>query len=526
MTEERILLEEPKRLSESILWRMQTEFYDHHGLDAWRKDIIPHVVTNNAFMAKAFARVVFGFLRDWQSELDPSEPVYIIEPGAGPGRFAFHFLKKWLDFYPNSVLKNQPFCYVLTDFAAENLAFWLEHPKLKPLVAAGHLDFALMDATENAPIRLHHSGKVLTPETIKNPIAVVCNYFFDSLPQDMFAAKEGLFCEGRVKVSKIKVDKDDDEPGLNHVKLAFELHPIDPASYYADADYTELLQDYARSFTDTWLLFPIAGFEFMRSIQRLSNGRWFLLTGDKGYHLKDDLISRDEPHFNLHGSFSLMVNFHALGAMARAWGGDICYPKRQPINLDICALMGPPPPGGYVETRQAYWEYMEHLSPDDFYNFKMFSKGDNDANKPTVTQILTHIRFSGWDAIVLLRHFPDLFAQLKGISDAMKQEVRYMVYQVYDNYYSIGEEFDVPFTCAALLSGTDFYQEALPFFFESLELYGRSPETLYNLAICYACLTQYDDGIHWAKEALTVAPEHGTARRLLEQLEKMKKENA
>lgn len=521
MTEQRIVLEEAKRLSDSILWRMQTDFYDHHGLDAWRKDIIPHVVTNNMFMARAFARVVFGFLRDWQAQLDPTEPIYMIEPGAGPGRFAFHFLKQWLHFYPQSVLKNQPFCYVLTDFAGENLAFWQEHPKLKLLVEAGHLDFALVDATKDAPIRLLHSGKVLTPETVKNPIVVVCNYFFDSLPQDMFAAKESLFCEGRVKVSQIVTEKND--PGLNNIKLAFELHPINPATYYEDADYTALLQEYAQSFTDTWLLFPTAGFEFMRSIQRLANGRWFLLTADKGYHLKEDLVSRDEPHFNLHGSFSLMVNFHALGAMARAWGGDMLHPQRQPINLDICALTGTPPPNGFIETRQAYLEYIEQLSPDDFYNFKMFSKGEDDPNKPTVTQILAHIRFSGWDAIVLLRHFPDLFGQLKGITDAMKNEVRHMVYQVYEHYYSIGEEFDVPFTCAALLSGTDFYQDALPFFFESLEFYGRSPETLYNLAICYACLTDYDQAIHWSKEALIIAPEHGTARRLLEQLEKMKR---
>src|SRR6185369_11831847 len=87
-------LEENQRLSESLLWRLQRNYFERQGIEAWRSGAVPHHITSSPFIADAYAKVVMGFLRDWK--LDRRAPIYIVELGSGSGRFAYAFLKKFL----------------------------------------------------------------------------------------------------------------------------------------------------------------------------------------------------------------------------------------------------------------------------------------------------------------------------------------------------------------------------------------------------------------------------------------------
>ncbi len=60
-----ILLEEGVPMRDSVLWRLQSAFYDTVSMDAWAKAIVPNFVSSNSFLAKAYARMILGFARDW-----------------------------------------------------------------------------------------------------------------------------------------------------------------------------------------------------------------------------------------------------------------------------------------------------------------------------------------------------------------------------------------------------------------------------------------------------------------------------
>ena len=97
MTE--FILEKDQRLSQSMLWKLQRRFFEARGIDAWRKSIVPHYITSNMFIARAYSRIVSGFSRDCFAGrllVNPNQPLYILELGAGSGRFAYHFLKNFL----------------------------------------------------------------------------------------------------------------------------------------------------------------------------------------------------------------------------------------------------------------------------------------------------------------------------------------------------------------------------------------------------------------------------------------------
>src|SRR5438132_12604456 len=87
------VLEPHVPLAESMVWRLQRTFYGDQGIAAWSRSHVPQAVTTSPTIARAYARVALGFWRDMAAELDPAQPLYIVELGAGSGRFAFRFLK-------------------------------------------------------------------------------------------------------------------------------------------------------------------------------------------------------------------------------------------------------------------------------------------------------------------------------------------------------------------------------------------------------------------------------------------------
>ena len=81
-------------LRDSVIWRLQASFYRQHAVSAWSEGIVPNFVTSNSYIARAYAKVVLGVLRDVYAGggggaggggCDPTQPVYIIEVGAGHG---------------------------------------------------------------------------------------------------------------------------------------------------------------------------------------------------------------------------------------------------------------------------------------------------------------------------------------------------------------------------------------------------------------------------------------------------------
>src|SRR5260370_35307784 len=76
--------------SQSLIWRLQRQFYVQRGLKAWTEDMVPQYITNNPFITEIYARIVFSFLHDC-GQLSPQNPLRILELGAGPGKFSYLF---------------------------------------------------------------------------------------------------------------------------------------------------------------------------------------------------------------------------------------------------------------------------------------------------------------------------------------------------------------------------------------------------------------------------------------------------
>ncbi|MDT4896884.1 MAG: hypothetical protein QOH25_1961 [Acidobacteriota bacterium] len=522
----RVPLEQKQRLSRSILWKLQRNFYNDQGVEAWRTAGIPHHITSNPPIAEAYAKVVFGFLRDChaarhQTEgssfppVDSSQPIYIIELGSGHGRFSYLFIKRFLDIYRRSVLKDIPVKYVMTDFVERNVEYWRAHPWLQPFVEEGSLDFARFDLESDQELRLVHSGALLSAETVQNPMVLIANYIFDSIPQDAFHIEDGQLYESLVTVLSTRHEPEADDPEiLTRLQISYSYQTIGE-DYYGDPEWNRILQNCRERLPGTAFLFPTAALKFIENFRQLSGGRGLLLSADKGFNQDEALLEgQGMPGLTMHGNgcFSMMVDYQIIGEYFRQHSGHVLHPAHRHASINISAFMFGNPPGGYIETRQAYEDAIEKFGPDDFHT--LIRGIETFYGALNLEQILASLRLSGWDYQLLRRCLPILKEYLADISETQKQELYEAIQKTWDSYLPIGEEDDLAFHLGTLLLEMEFYAEALEFLQHSASLYGMEPGTAYNMGVCYHSLRQMEKALECINQALRLDPEFDAAKTL------------
>lgn len=250
-----MLLEAGVPLSRSAIWKIQRDYFAECGIEAWNRGEMPHYITNNPFMAKAYAEVVSGWLRDCATLAgEGSDPVYIVELGSGLGRFAYHFLRRLGTMLSRPRLRSVPFRYAMTDFTAKTIEFWRAHPKLRPLVDDGILDFARFDAAEPGEIYMIEAGYQL--ELSARPMVLLANYVFDSVPQDLFSVRDGQLLESKMDVASSKPGDTLASPCvLSRLQISLEHLPA-PTDYYSDPEFNRILEHYRNNLTNTTFCFP------------------------------------------------------------------------------------------------------------------------------------------------------------------------------------------------------------------------------------------------------------------------------
>ncbi|HET9210084.1 MAG TPA: hypothetical protein VFR03_06790 [Thermoanaerobaculia bacterium] len=511
------ILEKGKRLSESLLWRLQRSFFDNLGAQAWAKGIVPHYITGNGWIADAYAKVALGWLRDCAGTLDPGHPVTLLELGCGSGRFGFLFFERLLDLLGRSSLSHVQVRYVMTDFTESTLDPLRRHPLLQPWIERGILDFARYDASADGEIRLSRSGEVLSPQTLRNPLGVLANYVFDGIPQDAFAVRGGRLVELLPILTVPDEEGDLDDPTiLQRVEVSWEERPTADEPY-GDPELDSILKEYAESLSDTAVLFPSAAIRCLRHLGRLADGRLLLVAGDKGYAREELLAGRDEPALSIHGSFSLMVNFHALGRWLAHRGGEFLCTSHIHSSLCVVAgVLGPTLGTTAVETALAFDDAIERRGPDDFFDLKVgFGHAYDDL---TLESLLAWVRLSGWDASALLGCWPALMKHAAEAAGVFRLEIYRAVHEVWNLYFPLQEARDLAFHLGVLLCEIDCYGDALPFFHESMAVYGPNPATIFNVGLCLYHLGHLEEARQHVDQALEGAPDFEPALELRQEI--------
>ena len=82
-----------------------------------------------------------------------------------------------------------------------------------------------------------------------------------------------------------------------------------------------MLQYYLDKYRNASFLIPIGGIRAYERLLKLSNGKLYVLAGDKAHQFSDEFGVVLDPHIAIHGSFSFMANFHAVELYTAGQGG-------------------------------------------------------------------------------------------------------------------------------------------------------------------------------------------------------------
>jgi hypothetical protein len=291
---------------------------------------------------------------------------------------------------------------------------------------------------------------------------------FDGIPQDCFRLQGGRLHEGRARLTSERAPADrEPADAIASVRLAFDYEPV-VTSCYEDPEWNRILASYDAWPGDATFLFPCAALACVKHLAELSGDRLLLLSADKGFASVESLAGRDAVSLNVHGSFSLPVNYHAIGEYVTGRGGRFFTTSHVDTSLAIVAGLLGEAGVGYPETRLAYDEFIEAQAPDDFHTLKKVLTGVYE--RCTLDQLIAILRFSGWDHTVFLHSVEPLRRSIETADAAERSTIASALDNVWEHHFPLREAGNVALHIGTLFLDLEQHRDALVYARRALSL--------------------------------------------------------
>jgi tetratricopeptide (TPR) repeat protein len=488
------LYEAPCRVSRSALWRLQRESYQEVGPDAWGPAGVPLQIVANPWIADAYAQVIVAHLRA-QADAPGDQPVYIVELGAGSGRFA-HYLLQALTRRTARGPASRPWRVVLTDLAASNVRAWRRHPQLSAWFEAGLLDATVFDASAPAPIELS-DGTVLGPGRLSLPPVFIANYLFDSLPTDGFWVGDG---ERHELLLGLITDRAVDEPVAFGDTAWLRARVQAPRPSYEDPLLERLLEEHAAELDQTSFLVPIAAIGCLDHLRTWADG-WVLLMSDKGDVSTEGIHGRDHLNFVSHDlAFSTLVNFELLGRWVKAHGGTWETGRGEQLLVTALSTRGLTAEAD-TALHEAYQDALYTFSPMDHQ--RLVQGLASVVEQIDAGAVLSVLRLTCYDPHIFHALRPALLRDLRTLVALPPDDVQAALDEVWARRFALPDApQDLAFEIATVLHAARLTEEAIPLYQRSLAETGSSVAGHYNLGLALEAIGRLDEAYEQACAAL------------------------
>ncbi|TBL80102.1 hypothetical protein [Paenibacillus thalictri] len=496
-------------VSQSELWPWQKDHDEEHGIHTETGEGAPFLMTSNPVIASSYAEMIFEFMRDRAQLCEHSkQPVYIVELGAGTGRFSFQLLRHLIYLCERRAFPASGFRYIMTANSAESIDFWLSHRQLEPYTEGGMLDFALFDAVTDTRLSLFIQGETIDTGQLDHPVVVVANFFFEGMPQDHLYFNEDKLFTCSVPADVPETCNGDKAIGSRNPLLTYE--PIHAGAYYEKEPYmNELLELYKQSLHNTHLLFPYTAIRCLERLRGLSREKgMLLLSADKALTTASELERYGTPAMFAvqEKQCPLTLNYHAIEAYYLRFGTACHFTAFSENSLFMATLLAVPWPGAYRNTELAYGRCLQHVHPGDFY--KLMLQYKSRCPGMGVREIIAWIRLSGYDDHFLRAAAARLLDITEEADEHEKTECCAVIDRVWDGYYVDSPCDDLAFTCGELCFKMGKYALAAGWF-EKSRAFASDASSLaveYNIALCYFKLQDERVASSYVQKVLDVPP--------------------
>ncbi|KAH7469324.1 uncharacterized protein KRP23_10759 [Phytophthora ramorum] len=191
-----------ERLSKCCLWDTQKQFYKDQGIRAWSSGAIPFGVSSSSFLAAGYARTAVDFLLSnadcIQASFKGNGPpnCFVWEAASGSCKFLHSFMLHFTELVEaNDEFKRRGLVplVIATDLSDQVLSSRRQMECFHSFIERRQLDFALFDthdfvhggSTKRKTLELVHAKRQWHVGS-DGPVALMGNYFLDSLRADIF----------------------------------------------------------------------------------------------------------------------------------------------------------------------------------------------------------------------------------------------------------------------------------------------------------------------------------------------------
>ncbi len=423
-------------LSKSAIWQDARNYYQGKGVSAWKANAVPNYITTNPYIAQSYARVIDSFFEIHRPARRRKEATddtrYILELGAGSGRFAYHFLKTQFSDMQNRSHSDRKTVYVMTEISTSTIDFWRNHSQLAPFVAQGLLDFANFNVLEDEKVELIVSGKTLDASVLDTPMAVIANYVIDSLPHDLFAIRDGQLLERLIRY----------EGGTNLQTTSSIDYFEQPCtlSYYGRSDWNQVLKQYLASFNDLNLALPVGGFRMLETLSKLSKKPVFLLSSDFGATSDLALQQLGPRRIAVNGAYSIHVNYNALKRYAEMSDMQVLSCDAAKASLETMGVVIHPGKRSLAPLHHGFASHILMQGPDEFFMMKKIA--EKSCDDLSLQNIIALIRVSNYDSRIFDICLAGLEKNLDDIDPWSQKALIEVLMKVEDMHYRYEQNRD------------------------------------------------------------------------------------
>lgn len=507
-------IEEPVSFANSKFWELQRNYFATMGEQAWATEV-PMYISSNMFIGQRYAQLIINFLKDWLA-LHPqvdNEPFYILELGAGTGRFSYCFLSALKELL--KLLKlDLKFCYVISDFTQKNIDYCRNSEPLQPFIAAQEIDFTLFNVETSKDFYLELQQKNYSQLQSKKPLIVIANYTFDCIKQAILEYSAGKWYELHLGLrSRYKNFDTKKVKHLNDLRFENNLVEISIDDNYPNPILNNLIKSYEQYFKDastSSLMLPLGALDFVENIKNLTTNNFFMVVGDKGIsqpELFPFLV--DTARVTYDGCYSFVVNFHAIGEYIKAYGGTYLLTHKAgsfKINLYSMGTDLAQCP----QTQACFELLFERDGPDGYC--ALYEEFYANSYRFTLRTLISFLKYSQYDPEAYMAVVERLLELLPEANEFFMEEIKLTINKIKMHTFADLRE-DIFNGLGRFYHKLGMYDEALALYQRSIKHYGDKGPAHHNIAMVYEKQKNYPKALQHYEVAYNVNKNDHFAKR-------------
>lgn len=166
-------------LPQSLEWELARLYWGKSGVDAFGRSEVPFLINNDGRASEDVAATFFALCRETESAL--SEPLRVLELGAGTGLFARLFLEAFAAIcLKEGAAYYDQLVYLVTDASRRTVEQWIERDIFGAHV--GHVALGVADALCAEQVEWARIPNTSAPPQLEGLAAVFTNYLLDVMP--------------------------------------------------------------------------------------------------------------------------------------------------------------------------------------------------------------------------------------------------------------------------------------------------------------------------------------------------------